>query len=72
MRNPETPGVSPDTPEIPHPETPGNNPDIPVFVGLWTSGCSVSSICDWLRFISKFQIILHTFSYHMHTYRRRR
>ena len=29
MWNPETPGVSPDTPKIPHPETPGINPDTP-------------------------------------------
>ena len=32
--NPETPGVSPDTPEIPHPETPGINSDIPGFAGF--------------------------------------
>ena len=31
--NPETPGVSPDTPEIPHPETLGINPDTPEISG---------------------------------------
>ena len=39
VSNPETPDVSPDTPEIPHPETPGINPDIPGFAGFWMSGC---------------------------------
>jgi len=37
--NPETPGVSQDTPEISHPEIPGINPDIPGFAGFWASSC---------------------------------
>ena len=45
-------------------ETSGINPDIPGYAELWTLSYSVSSNYDRLGFVSKFQIILHTFSYH--------
>ena len=39
-------------------------PDIPGYAELWALGYSVNSNYDRLGLISKFQIILHTFSYH--------
>ena len=39
-------------------------PDIPGSAELWALGYSVNSNYDRLGLISKFQIILHTFSYH--------
>jgi hypothetical protein len=47
-----------------NPDAPDISPDIPGYAELWALGYSVNSNYDRLGLISKFQIILHTFSYH--------
>ena len=69
---PETPGLGPETPDLGIRILLVLTRIFRVLQDFGTSGGLGSSIGDRLRFISKFQIILHIFSYHMHTYRRRR
>jgi len=69
VRNPETPGIYPDTPEISYPETPSINPDIPVCQNCEHRVVLGSGACVRVRIISKLQsycmhsyIIMHTYS----------
>ena len=62
MRNLETPGIYPDTPEISHPETPGINLDIPGCQNCEHRVVLGSGVCVRVRIISKLQ------SYCMHSY----
>ena len=67
--NQDTPGINPDTPE--YPDIPGINSGCSGFCRTVAHRVvSIGGVYTRLRFISKLQIILHTFSCHMYTCRR--
>jgi len=53
VKNPDTPGINPDTPE--YPDIPNINPDIPGFCRIFgASSCLGSGVYISFRLISRF------------------